>query len=59
VWGRPVTRELFEPLASQCCDNCPHGRRQHSSNGCTWTNLDGSWACRCFRTYMDLRPRGR
>ena len=36
------------------CDSCPHGRTQHSVQGCTYTEADGSNACICTRTYMDL-----
>lgn len=36
------------------CDSCPHGRNQHSINGCTWTESNGSGRCSCTRTYMDL-----
>jgi hypothetical protein len=33
------------------CPGCPHGRTQHSKNGCTWPG------CHCKATYMDLSPR--
>jgi hypothetical protein len=39
------------------CDSCPHGRRQHSSDGCTNREPDGTDPCPCASTYMDLTAR--
>ena len=37
--------------------SCGHERKQHSRNGCTWSDPNGKNKCRCTQTYMDLSPR--
>lgn len=44
------------PRPARNCTSCPHGRTQHSTQGCTWSEKkNGTWVeCRCTVRYMDL-----
>ena len=49
-----MAKENLAPGETVC--SCGHGRRQHSKEGCTWSEFkNGRWIeCKCKKKYMAL-----